>query len=120
LRYAAGGRLPARYNAWVLHDTTCATWVLRHLARAAVLLAVPAIALLLLLPGGMPIRVLTVVTVAGCSFLLLAILTNEITERRVQKAGYPWGTAETTRSHRAVESQRRVAQRHRERIARRR
>ena len=27
--YALGGRLPARYRPWVLHDLTCRTWPLR-------------------------------------------------------------------------------------------
>ena len=34
LWYAYGGGLPARFAPWVLHDTTCRTWWLRHLVRA--------------------------------------------------------------------------------------
>ncbi len=117
LRYAAGGGLPDRYAEWILYDATCSTWVLRHVARALAVIAVPAVLLLLFLPTSMDIRVLTVVTVAGCQLLLLAILINEIVERRVNKAGYVWGTAATTRSLRAVEDQRRAVQRRRERRA---
>lgn len=117
LRYAGGGGLPERYAEWILHDTTCATWVLRHLARVLVLIFVPGVVLLLFLPTAMDIRVLTVVTVAGCQLLLLMILINEITERHVHKAGYPWGTASDTRSRRAVEDQRRAVARRRERRA---
>ena len=49
--YAVGGRLPARYRSWVLHDLTCRTWPLRHLARLVAQLAPVAIVLVLLLPG---------------------------------------------------------------------
>ncbi|WP_346278999.1 DUF5313 family protein, partial [Pseudonocardia sp.] len=34
LWYALGGGLPPLYRRWVLHDTTCETWRLRHFARA--------------------------------------------------------------------------------------
>lgn len=36
LAYAYGARLPERYRAWVLHDVTARTWLLRHLARTLV------------------------------------------------------------------------------------
>ena len=49
--YAAGGRLPDRYRAWVLHDLTCRTWPLRHLARLVAQFAPVAIVLVLLLIG---------------------------------------------------------------------
>src|SRR2546423_1910838 len=65
LRYAAGGALPARYNAWVLHDTTCATWVLRHLARAVAVLALPSAALLLFLPGASRVAESVPAVIAG-------------------------------------------------------
>src|SRR4051794_15208797 len=54
--YALGGRLPARYSSWVLHDTTTRTWVLRHMARAFVQMMVPIGLVLLLLPGEFWIR----------------------------------------------------------------
>ncbi len=117
LRYAAGAGLPDRYADWILHDVTCATWVLRHVARALAVIVVPAVLLLLFLPTTMDIRVLTVVTVAGCQLLLLMILINEITERRAHKAGFPWGTASATRSLRATEDQRRAVARRRQRRA---
>lgn len=114
--YSFGGGLPPQDSVWVLHDATCSTWVIRHIARALVVVTVPAIALVLFLPTSMDIRVLTVVTVTGCQLLLLGILTNEITERRVHKAGYSWGTATEVRTQRAVEDQRRAV---RDRRARR-
>jgi Family of unknown function (DUF5313) len=56
--YAVGGRLPDRYRPWVLHDLTCRTWPLRHLARLVAQLAPVAIVLVLLLPGPLWIRVM--------------------------------------------------------------
>ena len=56
--YAVGGRLPARYRSWVLHDLTCRTWPLRHLARLVAQLAPVAVVLVLLLPGPLWIRVM--------------------------------------------------------------
>ena len=47
--YAVGGRLPDAYRPWVLHDLTCRTWPLRHLARLVAQLAPVAIVLVLLL-----------------------------------------------------------------------
>ena len=60
-RYAVGGRLPVRYRPWVLHDLTCRTWPLRHLARLPAQLAPVTIVLVLLLPGPLWIRVMAAV-----------------------------------------------------------
>lgn len=120
LRYAFGAGLPPEYSEWVLHDASCSTWLLRHFARVVTVVVVPAVLLLLFLPTGLGIRVLTVITVVGCQVLLLGILANEVTERRVQKAGYPWGVAAETRQLRAVEDQRRANQGRRERMVARR
>jgi hypothetical protein len=43
-----------------------------------------------------------------------------MTERRINKAGYEWGTGEQLRARRAVESQKLANQRRRERVAARR
>lgn len=120
LRYAFGAGLPAEYSQWVLHDATCSTWLVRHLARVVTVVVVPAVLLLTLLPTSMEIRVLTVITVTGCQILLLSILANEVIERRVQKAGYPWGSAAEVRGLRAAEDQRRANRQRRERAVERR
>lgn len=118
--YAFGGGLPERYALWVLHDTTASTWVLRHIVRTLVVLVVPTAALLLFLPASFGTRVLTVGTVSACALLLTAILSNDVTERRLHRTGLPWGAAEQARNRRAVQSQRETAQRYRERMAARR
>jgi hypothetical protein len=120
LWYAFGAGLPERYSDWVLHDTTAATWLVRHLLRVLVMLVVPIIVLVLVLPTGAGIRALTAFTTGACVVLLMAILASDMTERRLNKAGYPWGAAAEIRSARAVESQRRSAQRYRDRVAARR
>lgn len=117
LRYAFTGSLPPRYAEWVLRDTTAPTWLLRHLARVSVIIAVPTALIVGLLPASLGVRLLTAFTTAACVFLLTAILANDMTERRATKAGYPWGTAEELRSRRGVEDQLAANRRRRERIA---
>lgn len=99
--YALGGRLPARYSSWVLHDTTTRTWVLRHMARAFVQMMVPIGLVLLLLPGEFWIR-----GMAALGGLLLGMFYSvaympEAVEHRVKQAGYPVGTATVLREEAA-------------------
>jgi hypothetical protein len=47
--YAFGGKLPDRYREWVMHDVTCRTWALRHVARSLVQVAPVALLLLVVL-----------------------------------------------------------------------
>ncbi len=99
--YALGGRLPARYSVWVLHDTTTRTWVLRHMARAFVQMMVPIGLVLILLPGEFWIR-----GMAALGGLLLGLFYSvaympEAAEHRVKQAGYPVGTATVVRDEAA-------------------
>lgn len=120
VRYAFGAGLPPEYSQWVLHDATCSTWLLRHFARVLTVVVVPAVLLFVFMPTSLGIRALTIITVVGCQVLLLGILANEVTERRVQKAGFPWGAAAETRQRRVVEDQRRANRERRERMVARR
>lgn len=95
LRYAYGGRLPDRHREWVLHDITCRTWVLRHVARALVQVS-PGL-LLLLLPAPIWINVMCVI---GGVFMALWYSLSamvETCEHRLTKHGYPIGTGRRTR-----------------------
>ncbi len=99
--YALGGRLPRRYSAWVLHDTTTRTWILRHMARALVQMMVPIGLVLLVLPGEFWIR-----GMAAFGGLLLGLFYSvaympEAAEHRVKQAGYPVGTATVVRDEAA-------------------
>lgn len=129
LWYAVGGRLPARYSPWVLHDTTTRTWVLRHLTRAMVQLAVPIGLVLVLLPGEFWIRGMTALGGVLLALFFSVAYMPEGTEHRVKQAGYPVGTAtarrdEAARLREAEESERRRAAaarraaRYRERLGR--
>ena len=120
LRYALTGKLPAAYAEWVLHDTTAPTWILRHVLRVIAVLLVPTAAVLVLVPTGLGIRLLTAFTCWACALLLTGVLSNEMTERRAHAAGYPWGTAERARARRAQEDQMAASKRRRERLAQRR
>jgi Family of unknown function (DUF5313) len=119
LWYAAGGGLPDRYRDWVLHDTTGSTWLLRHFARVLVVLIIPTFLVVVLIPASAGLRTLTAVTTAGCAFLLSGILSNDTTERRLNRMGYPWGTAARLRAERAEQAQRSSAERYRQRRAKR-
>ena len=101
--YALGGRLPARYRPWVLHDLTCRTWPLRHLARLLAQLAPVAIVLVILLPGPLWIRVMGAVGGSLVGFLYSFVFLYEATEGRATKAGYPHGTLNEVRSERHTE-----------------
>jgi hypothetical protein len=120
LRYALGAGLPAEYDEWVLHDTTCGSWLVRHFVRVLTVLVVPLVLIGMFIPAGTQIRVLTAVTVGLCQLLLFAIIGADMTERRLVRAGYPWGTGERTRAGRSIEAQRRANRQRRERIAERR
>jgi hypothetical protein len=93
--------LPARFREWVLYDTTCRTWVLRHIARSVVMAAVPVLALMLFLPGSTGLRGLTAFVAAACAILFVTLYVNEGTEHRLTQAGYPWGTGERVRGERS-------------------
>ncbi len=95
--YAMGTGLPDRHRTWVLFDTTTRTWVLRHVARALVQLAVPIALVLLLVPGAFWIRGLAALggLILGMAFSL-AYMTEAV-ENRVKKAGYAPGTAQAVR-----------------------
>jgi hypothetical protein len=119
LRYAFTGTLPARYSTWVLHDVTCATWLVRYLARVLVILVVPEVLLVLVLPTSGGLRALTAFTTGACVVLLMSIISNDVLERQAQRAGYPWGTAARERALRSENAQRDHAAAYRARRANR-
>ena len=55
LWYQYGGTLPARHRAWVLHDATAPSWLLRAGLRSLMRL-VPVVLVLLNLTGGLSAR----------------------------------------------------------------
>ncbi len=119
LGYAFGMGLPERYREWILHDTTGPTWIVRHIARALVQLAVPALAVLVLLPAPTWVRVLTVIAAGGPALMFSIGYIVETSEHRLIKAGYPGGLGESVRRERAARAQREQAAARRQRIAER-
>lgn len=97
LWYAVGGRLPARYRTWVLHDLTCRTWPLRHLARALVQVAPVVPVLLVVVPGSLAIKLAAVAGGLLLGLFYSCAYMYEIVEHRVTGAGYPVGTAREIR-----------------------
>jgi hypothetical protein len=117
LGYAFGGGLPAAHGSWVLHDTTCRTWYLRHLARTLVQLSIPIVLVSVLLPGSAWIRVVTVVAASLLGLIFSVAFMVETSEHRLVKAGYPVGLGERIRQDQAVRAQQDANARRRERIA---
>lgn len=117
LRYAVLARAPHRCRTWVLHDVTAGTWVLRHAARTAVLLAVPALLVLLLAPVPFSYRLLIVANAGAPSFLGGMLFVQPAAERRLIHVGYPGELGEAIRHNRAVQKQNTSNRARRERIA---
>lgn len=120
LAYAFGTGLPERHREWVLKDTTCRTWILRHIVRSLVMLVIPVVAVLLFLPTYLDLRILTAITAGGCGLMFMLVHIIETAERRVVRAGYVGGTAERLRHERSLNAQRLANQHRRERVAARR
>ncbi|HEY6746911.1 MAG TPA: DUF5313 family protein [Mycobacteriales bacterium] len=116
--YGLGGRLPERYNSWILSDATRPRWMARHAVRALVQLAIP-VGLVLLLPGPVSIRLVAVAggLVLGLFFAL--VYSTETVEHRVRRAGFPPGTAEAVRAGIARDREAADSARRREANARR-
>ena len=96
--YAAGGSLPAEHRTWVLHDVTCRTWQLRHLARVTLQLAPVAVLLFVLIPGPPWVRLMAVLAGVLMGYFYGLVCIHETVEHRAVKAGYPLGTAAATRA----------------------
>ena len=119
LWYCLGGSLPERHSTWVLNDTTCPTWALRHFARTA-LVVVPLLAIYLAaMPSSLAVRLLTGLTFAGGAFLFSLVNILVDTDRRAVRAGYKPGFASDIRAARSVERHRLSSYQRRERIAER-
>jgi hypothetical protein len=97
LWYAFGGGLPARYRAWVLHDASCDTWMLRHFIRAFVQMSLVAVPVVILVPGPLWIRLAAILLgwMVGLQYAMYFV--DGSVERRVRRAGYPPGAAQAAR-----------------------
>jgi hypothetical protein len=102
LCYAFGASLPARYDQWVLRDTTGRTWVLRHLVRALVQLSPVVAVVLAFVPGPFWIRTVAVVAATAMGVLFCFAYMVETTDRRLTKAGFAPGLGETMRRERSL------------------
>jgi hypothetical protein len=120
LRYAYVGSIAPRHNAWVLHDATARTWVLRHAARYWAIIGPLVVLAMLALPASVELRVLSCLTAAMSMMVFYLAYSTESVDRRVEKAGYPTGLAQQLRQQRAVAAQRATVARYRERQATRR
>ncbi len=120
LHYASGGGLPAECSSWVFHDTTCATWLLRHSLRFLLGLSPLIVTLLVFVPGPIGLRLGCVAVGIAASVALSFGWVVEIADRRAVRAGYPSGLAERRRTERGEAVQRAAAARRRAKYAARR
>jgi hypothetical protein len=100
LRYAYGGRLPQELSDWVLRDTTCRTWIWRHLARAVVQLLPVLVPCLVAVPAPLGYRISAAVGGLVLALMFSMAYVVETTEHRVVKAGFESGTAALVREER--------------------
>lgn len=101
LYYQYGGRLPARYRDWVLHDGTCRTWFLRVVLRALIQLA-PIMAVLIIvlrgLLGGPWLLVLGSILLGVLVYLRIALtMSVDAIDSRLVRYGYPARHGTSTR-----------------------
>ena len=104
--YALGGKLPERCREWVLNDLTCRTWVLRHLARVLVLQ--PVWLVVLVIPVAWDIRWWALALAMSLSVFLSLLFTEDASERRVVRHGYPAGLARAIREDIPMADRRRM------------
>lgn len=112
LWYAYGGGLPERFAPWVLHDTTCRTWALRHVIRAVVQIAPVVIAIIVFVPGPIWLRVVCALGGSIMGLIFSISYAHETTEHRLVKAGYPPGTGPATRAERTADKDAAAAERY--------
>lgn len=115
LRYAYVGSLPPTYDAWVLRDATARTWILRHAARYLALVTPIVTPVLIFLPAPFSLRFMSCLVAVLTMMLFYMAFTVDSVETRVQKAGFPPGTATRLREQRALTAQRLAAARYRSR-----
>jgi hypothetical protein len=100
LWYAFGGSLPERFAPWVLHDTTCRTWWVRHVVRILVQIAPFAIAIIVFVPGPLWLRMMCALGGGIMGMIFAVAYVHETAEHRLVKAGYPVGTGVAVRAER--------------------
>lgn len=113
LRYLAGRPLPERYSAWVLHDTTGPTWVLRHVVRIFILLAVVAVPCLIWLPMPVGLKIGAIAAGVVMGLLYGVAYIEESTSMRLARAGFDPRIGPERRRDRAEAKQRAQAERRR-------
>ncbi|GAB3445301.1 DUF5313 family protein [Actinophytocola sediminis] len=100
LYYQFGGRLPAGYRDWVLHDATSRTWLVRALVRVLVQLA-PIFAVLLVVLAGVggswPIALGSILLGVLVSLRFALANAMESVDARLAKYGFPPGHASALR-----------------------
>jgi hypothetical protein len=120
LAYAIWRPLPERYRGWVLYDTTCSTWVIRHFLRILAVEALPVAAIAIFLPTSGGLRALTAFVTGATAFFLTAVWVNEGTDHRLIQADWRWGIGPEVRERRAEMAQRLGSLRRRDRAVQRR
>jgi len=86
VRYALGGRLPARLHDWVRHDLTDADWRWRQITRVLLQAAIP-IVVILVLPVPLALRLMMAALVLLGALSVGAAYGDELRDRRLRQHG---------------------------------
>lgn len=97
LGYAAGVKLPARFNDWALHDATSKHWQVRYVLQRSVGI-LPLCAVWLLLPGSIWLRLSLVLMAALVAYFYSCAYMEESVEHRLRRQGFPHNTGRRVRA----------------------
>jgi uncharacterized protein DUF5313 len=118
LYFQFGGRLPARYRDWVLHDATCRTWLVRKLIRTLIVL-VPVFGALVVVLGSVsglwPLAAGSVLLGVLVALRITLANASESVDARLVRYGFPPGHATATRRQATAERDAEAAERYRQR-----
>lgn len=100
LRYQYTGRLPAEYREWVLHDSTCPTWMLRVVIRGCFHIApIAAVvgAVLMWLGSSWPLALGALLLGVLVVLRIAVTCASEAVDARLVRHGFPPGHGSTAR-----------------------
>jgi hypothetical protein len=84
--YAAGFRLPAKFDDWVFHDLNDRGWAIREVSRVMIL-PVPLIVGVMFLPGSIGLRLGTASFLLFGPLFLAAAFVDELRAYRLRQHG---------------------------------
>ena len=103
LYFVFGGRLPERYRPWVLHVTTCRTWLVRAFARGLVQMSpilIGLLAALVVFGGSWPLALGSTLLGFLVALRIILAFAQDNVDARLAQHGFPAGHATAVRRQR--------------------